>query len=299
MRYRKLDLNLLVALDALLHESNVTKAADRVFLTQPAMSNALARLRRHFQDELITQVGRRMMLTEKGQSMKDEIRAILLRVDAVTQPADAFDPRTVRREFRVSASDYFCSLWVPAIVQYLAQHAPGISVDVLPLGPRLNEELERGEIDLLIVPSVYAVKGYPMYKLFEDDWVCLAWAQSTAPGRRLTMRRFLELEHVVKRQNHPSFPPLEASALAKSGITRQIAVRVPQYGLLPLALVGTDRIATVQRRLAELACTWLPLKMYRFPLECSRVEETMQWHPARDADSGHQWLRQAVITACR
>lgn len=298
MRHEKLDLNLLVALDALLQECSVSRAADRVFLTQPAMSNALGRMRRHFNDELVVQVGRRMVLTEKAAAMKDEVRAILLRISAVTRPVDPFEPATARRHFRIAASDYFSTVAMPAVLALLAQQAPGVAVDVLPLGARLNEDLERGEVDLLVVPDIYALRGYPSDKLFEDDWVCVAWSGSPVARRKLTMTRFMELEHVTKRENHPLFPPMDERELARQGLQRKVAARLPQYGLLPLALPGTDRLATVQRRLALLAAATLPLKILPCPFPCLRLEENMQWHPVRESDSGHLWLREAMVAAC-
>lgn len=298
MRHNKLDLNLLVALDALLQEGSVSRAADRVFLTQPAMSNALARLRRHFNDELVVPVGRRMVLTEKATALKDEVRAILLRITEVTRPVDPFEPGSARRQFRIAASDYFCSVIIPGLLERLAHEAPGIALDVLPLSPRLSEELERGEVDLLISPSIYAAAGFPSRTLFEDDWVCVAWKGSKAPGRRLTLERYLALEHVAKRENHPSFPPMDELEVTRRKLDRKVVARLPQYGLLPMAIVGTDRLATVQRRLAELAVQSLPLAIHRCPFECASLVETMQWHSMRETDSGHQWLRDAVHAAC-
>jgi LysR family transcriptional regulator, nod-box dependent transcriptional activator len=298
MRHEKLDLNLLVALDALLQEQSVSRAADRVFITQPAMSNALARLRAHFQDELVVQVGRRLVLTEKATALKDEVRAILLRISAVTRPTAAFDPAAATRQFRIAASDYFCSVAIPGFLERLARGAPGISVDVLPLSPRLNEDLERGEVDLLVVPALYAVKGYPSRKLFEDDWVCVVWAESAAARRRLTLDAFMAMEHVVKRENHALFPPMDEWMLARAKLHRTVAVRLPQYGLLPLAVVGTERVATVQRRLAEQARASLPLKLLACPFPCEPLQEAMQWHPMREADAGHAWFREQLAAAC-
>ncbi|MBP7566151.1 MAG: LysR family transcriptional regulator [Burkholderiaceae bacterium] len=299
MRYHKLDLNLLVALDALLEESSVSRAADRVFITQSAMSNALGRLRRHFGDDLIVQVGRRMVLTERAQALRAEVRAILMRIQQVTRPADSFEPGTAQRVFRVAASDYFSMVVLPPLLQYLGAQAPQVGLDVMPLGARLSDELERGDVDLLIVPRLYAVKNYPVQVLFEDPWVCVTWSRNTLPGRKLTLARFLAMEHVAKRENHPSFPPLEEWELDRQKISRKVAIRVPQYGLLPLAVIGTQRVATVQSQVAGLYRRWrLPLSIHRCPFACPPLEESMQWHPVRESDAGHAWLREAIATVC-
>lgn len=298
MRHHRLDLNLLVALDALLEEASVSRAAERVFLSQPAMSNALGRLRRHFDDELLVSVGRGMVLTEKAERLKGEVREILLRIQTVTQPADRFDPGTARRHFRVAASDYFSSVAVPALVEHLARSAPGVSLEVLPLSPRVGEELERGEVDLLIAPSVYVAKGHPAQLLFEDEWVCVAWTGNARLNKRLSLAQFLALEHVVKRENHPAFPPLDKLALSRHDLNRQIGVSLPQYMLLPMAVVGTDRIATVQGRLARLFAASSPLRIFKCPVAIAPLQESIQWHSMRDTDSGLQWMRRTLAEVC-
>lgn len=295
MRHHRLDLNLLVALDALLEESSVSRAADRVFLTQSAMSNALARLRRHFGDELIAQVGRRMVLTERGQALRPEVRALLLRIQQVTQPSDAFDPATAQQVFRVAASDYFTMVVLPRLLAHMGRIAPRIGIEVQPLSARLFEDVERGDVDLLIVPRRYAVKQLPIRALFSDEWVCVTWRGHRLPGERLTLENYLAMEHVAKRENHPSFPPLDSLELARQKLSRRITVQVAQYSLLPLMVVGTQRVATVQGRVARLYRDWgAPIAVHGCPFRCPPLEEAMQWHPVREADGGHRWLRETI-----
>ena len=298
MRHEKLDLNLLVALDALLDECSVSRAADRLFLTQSAMSNALGRLRRHYQDELMTQVGRKMVRTQKGEAMRAEVRAILLRIQQVTRPVPPFEPRTASRTFRISASDYFATVAMPGLLQQLESLAPAVRIEVQPLSPKLGEDLERGEIDLLVVPHLYVVKGYASQMLFEDDWVCVAWERTEHVGKRLTVAKYAELEHVVRRPNHPSFLPIDARDAARHGIKRKVAAELPLYALLPLSVVGTQRVATIQRRLATLSARWLPLAIHKCPFPCTPLRETMQWHGVYEADTGHQWLRNLLAAQC-
>lgn len=294
MRYHRLDLNLLVALDALLEEGSVSRAADRVFISQPAMSNALAKLRAHFNDQLITQVGRRMVLTERGQALRPDVRDILLRILELTRPVDDFDPTRDHRQFKLAASDYFAVCVLPRLLHHLERHAPAIELDVLPLSPRLSEELDRGELDILIVPSVYAFEVHRQQSLFEDEWVCIAWKENQRLGKTLSLKQYLELEHVVKRENHPDFPPLDELLTSRAGLVRKVAIRLSQYSLLPVSVVGTDRIATVQRGLAEQYQQWYPLSIYRCPFKTPRLHELMQWHRVNDVDLGHAWLRSAI-----
>lgn len=299
MRHNRLDLNLLVALDALLEESSVSRAAERVFITQSAMSNALARLRKHFGDELITQVGRRMVLTERGQQLRPEVRAILLKIQEVAQPSAEFDPATARKEFRIGASDYFGMVALPQLIAHLSRHAPHVDIEVLPLTARLFEDVERGDLDLLVVPRLYAMKNLPIRSLFEDEWACVTWKKFELPGGAFTLQTFLALQHVAKRDNSPNFPSVIELEMENRKLDRKVAVRVPHYGLVPLMVIGTERVATVQARVARMYMKWrLPLALHACPFPCAPLEETMQWHPMREKDEGHRWLRDTVAKIC-
>lgn len=299
MRYHRLDLNLLVALDALLEESSVSRAAERVFITQSAMSNALGRLRRHFGDELVTQVGRRMVLTEKGHQLRPEVRTILLKIQAVTQPSVEFDPQSASKEFRIGASDYFGMVVLPKLVAHLSHHAPRIQVEAMPLTARLFEDVERGDIDLLVVPRRYAVKNLPLQSLFEDEWSCVTWNQCRLPPGGLSLKAYADMEHVAKRDNSPNFPSVIELDMASRKLKRHIAVRVPHYGLVPLMVIDTQRVATVQTRIAQMYVKWkLPLMLHPCPFPVSPLEEAMQWHPMRENDTGHQWFRGTVASVC-
>ena len=127
----------------------------------------------------------------------------------------------------------------------------------------------------------------------------MTWNENPVIQGKLTLRTYLTSEHVAKRKNHPDFLPMDDWNLAKLKLTRNVAVRVPQYGLLPFAVVGTQRIATVQRRLAQIYAKLLPISIHACPFKYSMLEELMQWHPVREADSGHRWLRGVIELACR
>jgi DNA-binding transcriptional LysR family regulator len=299
MRYHRLDLNLLVALDALLEESSVSRAAERVFITQSAMSNALARLRKHFGDDLITQVGRRMVLTDRGHQLRPEVRAILLKIQGVVSPAVAFDPFTASKEFRIGASDYFGMVVLPLLVAHLSRHAPNITLEVLPLTGRLFEDVERGDVDLLVVPRRYTVRTLSIAALFEDEWCCVTWKKHRLGTDGLTLDTFMASEHVTKRDNNPNFPSVIEFDLESRKLRRRVAVRVPQYAQVPLMVIGTTRVATVQRRIAETYKAWgLPLTLHPCPFPSAPLEEAMQWHPTRERDTSHQWLRDTVQKVC-
>lgn len=299
MRYNRLDLNLLIALDALLEERSVSRAAQRVFLSQPAMSNALGRLREHYGDELVVSVGRRMVLTERGESLQREVRDLMLRIQQVAQPGSKFDPTTDRRTFSIAASDYFSLVVLPELLQYCAVHAPAICLDVQPLSPRLSDEIDRGDVDLLIIPDVYRFSQHCSQTLFQDIWVCVAAADNDVVRKGLTSDAYFSASHVVKRENNTMFQPLDEMVLSRRRVVRNVYAKVPQYGLLAPAVSGTPHLATVQKRMAELFAKTFPIQLLPLPIELPPLIELMQWHELREADSGHQWLREAVALVCR
>ncbi|MDX3905936.1 MAG: LysR family transcriptional regulator [Pigmentiphaga sp.] len=298
MRYHKLDLNLLVALDALLEEASVSRAAERIYLSQPAMSSALSRLREHFGDPLLVSLGRRMVLTDRAQALRGEVREILLRIQEVTQPAGDFEPARAQRTFSIAASDYFSVVVLPRLLAHCARHAPGIHLEIYPLSPKLSEGLERGEIDLLIIPSVYALPDYPQATLFEDPWLAIAWQGNALIGDTLTEDQYFDLEHVIKRENHPMFPPLDERSLSSFKRRRKVAAGVPQYSLLPMCLPATPHIATVQSGLARRYAQWLPLRLMDLPITIPPLTEVMQWPRHKAGDDGMRWLRDSISEVC-
>ena len=197
MRFNKLDLNLLVALDVLLVERNVSRSADRLHVTQSAVSNALARLRDYFDDEILVPVGRRMELTPRAELLKEAVRDILVRIESSVTAKPLFEPRTSDRRFRIFVSDYTMITLVPHVLALAGQQAKAVEFELLPQTNLAHRPLERGEADLLIIPSEYASSEHPTEALFDEDFVCVCWDQSAYAGGKLTRRKFLEASHVV------------------------------------------------------------------------------------------------------
>ena len=155
MRFNKLDLNLLVALDALLTERNISRAGQRIHLSQPATSNALARLRDYFQDELLIPQGRQLILSARAQELIEPVREVLMRIDSTIATQPTFDPVDAIRKFVLLMSDYSASVFIPTLIERLYKLAPGISLDLRQLDERPLEQLDKSEVDLLIIPSQY------------------------------------------------------------------------------------------------------------------------------------------------
>ena len=176
------DLNLLVALDALLRECNVTQAGNRLNLSQPAMSGALARLRSHFQDELLVSVGRRMVRTPLGDELVQPVRDILLQVRGTLEARSGFDPATSTRHLTIAASDYVIAILMADALRRVRCEAPHITFDLRPLGPRADEALDNAELDFLIAPASAEFEAHASEVLFEDSFTCVAWSGNSAVG---------------------------------------------------------------------------------------------------------------------
>ncbi len=298
MRFNRLDLNLLIALDALLRERSITRAAERLNLTPSAVSSALARLREYFDDELLVQVGRRMEPTPRAEGLHDAVRDVLVRIDSTIASQPRFDPATSDRTFRIFLSDYTQFVLAPHLLALVTEQRGTVRFEFLPQITNPQRALERGEADLMIIPRAFLSPEHPEEVLHVDDFVCVVWRNGALAEGELTFERYLAAGHVVMR------PPVggeayEAWFVRRYGVTRRIAVTT--YGFAPLAALvcGTDHVATMHARLARVfAATW-PLAIKPSPLPIERIEQAVQWHKYRTQDPGLAWLRDLLRQAVR
>ena len=188
MNLQGFDLNLLVALDALLTERNVTRAGRRMNLSQSAMSGALGRLRVFFKDELLVVVGRRMVLTPLAQDLIQPLRDVLLQVQSTVANKPRFDPGSSERHFSIAVSDYVMSVLIVDLLRHVKVEAPKITFDLRPVGRRATEDLDGGELDFLIAPE-YLAAVHPAEVLFEDSHTCLAWNRNRHVGSSISLDR--------------------------------------------------------------------------------------------------------------
>jgi DNA-binding transcriptional LysR family regulator len=298
MDFGGLDLNLLVALDALFAEKNVSRAGERLHLSQSATSGALARLREAFHDPLLVQVGRTMTLTPLAEGLVEPVREFLLHAEAIVNNSPHFDPAHSTRRFRLLMSDYVETVVMTEALPRLQELAPGVTMEFMPNIEGGTQALERGEIDLTITPSRYLSPAHPSERLFEDEFTCLAWSGNTKVGRQISLETYLSLGHVVvrfgKQHQLPSFDEWFVEHFAHK---RRIEVVTTAFNMVPQLLIGTTRIATLHRRLAVFHQRYLPLKFVAPPLEIPRLEECMQWHRSRDRDPGTVWVRSVLKEA--
>jgi DNA-binding transcriptional LysR family regulator len=298
LRYKRLDLNLLVALDALLTEGNISRAAERVHLSQPAMSNALARLREYFADELLVAHGRQMMLTPRARSLQQPVREILMRVDSDVVAPAVFDPASSRRVFSMLVSDFTTTVFMPQLLQALYAQAPGVQLFLRPQASSPQQLLEDGDADFLIIPVQYVSSLHPCVPLFEDDYVVVGWTGNTVVGKTLSREQYLQAGHVVSSfgsQGQRQLPVLEGWFLERDGISRRVEVTAPSLAALPGLVVGTNRLATVHRRIALQAQTHLPIRVWPSPIRIPKLVQMLQWNKLREADPGLRWLRDQCL----
>jgi DNA-binding transcriptional LysR family regulator len=292
MHFEQLDLNLLVALDALLTERSTTAAGARVHLTQSAMSGALARLREFFNDDLLTQVGRKMVPTPLGESLAEPVRHILLEIKSTIYTQPGFDAATSKRHFSVMMSDYVDTVLMSEVLRRAEAAAPHVRFNIVSndVGNPI-EFLERADVDLLIMPREYLSDKHPHEDLYTDTYACIVWTGNPLVGETLTREQYLDLGHVVLQFGRGRIPVQDEWFLTKLGLTRRIEVRAMNFNSVPQHIVGSNRIATIHRRLAEHYVKYLPLRILTPPYELPCLTEAVQWHSLFGEDAGNRWLR--------
>jgi DNA-binding transcriptional LysR family regulator len=300
MNFNRLDLNLLVALDALLSEQSTTNAGERLHLTQSATSAALARLRGYFGDELLVPVGRRMVLTPLGHSLVQPIRDILIRIRATSEMRPTFDPQTATRAFSFVMSDYLATILMTEVTRMVQQLAPHVSIEILTPGDTPAQLLERGDIDFLLMPEPCLSPLHPSAPLLQDGYVCAVWNDNPLVGEQLSIDQYMSLGHVERRFCKSTGPTtmLDHFWLGR-GYTRKIEVIVPTFDLVPQFIVGTTRIATLHTRLAKLYARHLSIRLVPLPIDPPALREAIQWHQYWNQDPGSIWMRQILKEAVK
>ncbi|WP_216870785.1 LysR substrate-binding domain-containing protein [Modestobacter excelsi] len=291
MELPSLDLNLVVVLHALLEERNVTRAGERVGLSQPGTSSALARLRRHFDDPLLERVGTVYELTPLAQALRGQLGSTMEQLQRVLAAQPRFDPATADRRFTVACSDSVLTVLGPGLVAAVTRAAPHVSLDLRSLDRRVVTDplaLLR-DVDLLVVPrGLFSLPDVPSVELYRDRWVCATWRGNTAVGDRLSLADVGRARWVMPFQELLMASPADA-ALATLGVDRHCAVRVESFSLLDRLVVGTELLVLFHERLAgEL--TAHDLRVVELPVELPPITETAWSHPSRRLDPGHRWL---------
>ncbi|WP_068300804.1 LysR family transcriptional regulator [Pararhodobacter sp. CCB-MM2] len=295
MRFRQLDLNLLVALDALLDSRSVTAAAQQMNLSQAAMSNALARLRRHFDDPLLVRAGREMVMTARAQSLRGEVRELLDRIEASVFTPAPFDPAQRARNITLHAADAAAIGVIARLGRHLHRHAPGITLSLRPLSDDSWRALDRGEADLLLVPRQYAATDQPMAQLYTEPFRVLACREGAYAEGPLTQAAYLTAEHVTVELGGDRKVPVDRAIIEHGHGRLRAGITVSSQAMVAWHVTGTDRLGTVPASLAAEQCAVLPLVSHPLPLEVPPLQMVLQWRRLAEGDPTLEWLR-GVLT---
>lgn len=295
-----LNLNALTALDALLVERNVTRAARRVGITQPAMSQTLARMRGVFDDPLLVRKGRAMVLTPRAQAMLAPLSDALLSVERAVQLGMGFEPATSTRIFRIALADLSVTMVLPSLLRVTAAQAPGVRIQTESASVgRLSDKLSSGEIDLVLAVYLSSPEGLRRETLLTEDYVCLV-----RRGHALARRKRVRIEE-YGLHGHVTYTPVgfvpRPMSEAVPGLTTGSWIRasVPYLLALPDVVRSTDLVATVPRSLLSAPINFDGVVTLEAPPELPTVVNSQWWHPLFDSDPAHQWLRERVSDVFR
>jgi len=292
---RRLDLNLLVTLDVLLAEHNVTRAAERLNFSQPSISVHLAKLRDIFGDPLLLPGPRGMRPTARAEELREPLRQALEALELAVSPAAPFDPAQANQTWRIAASDYGESTILLPAMATLRAAAPGARIAVLELSPPdIARQAEQGVIDLALHTSEEAPAHMRHRRLFTERYVLAGRAGHPRLKRKPTLKQFCALEHVIVSPDGGGFTGVTDQALAQAGLARRVALSVPHFLFMISVLTQTDLVAMLPERLARGNPA---LRTVAPPLAVPGYDMTMLWHERSHRDPAHQWLRERLIAS--
>ncbi|MDU8500690.1 LysR family transcriptional regulator [Pseudomonas syringae] len=294
---RTLDLNLLKALDALLDERSVTRAADRLSLTQPAVSGMLNRLRESFDDPLFVRAQRGIVPTLRAEQLATPVKQLLADIEGMLQP-QAFAPLTASMTVRLASTDYALRAVVVPFLSVLREQAPNIRVSIQPIdNQELANQLDRGDIDLALITPETTTPGLHAVPLFDEHYVCVMRADHPdAVQGKLSLDRFCALNHVLVSPSGGSFQGVTDDALEKLGRSRRVTVSVTSFLVLPEILMLSDLIAVVPSR---LAIGNAGLTLLEPPVEIPGFRKALAWHERTHRDAGHRWVRSLMVNTAQ
>jgi DNA-binding transcriptional LysR family regulator len=292
---RRLDLNLLVTLDVLLAEHNVTRAAERLNFSQPSISVHLAKLRDIFGDPLLLPGPRGMRPTARAEELREPLRLALEALSHAVSPAAAFDPALAEQTWRVAATDYGESTILLPAMASLRVAAPGTRLAVMEMSPpHIARQAEQGIIDLAFHTSDGAPQSMRHRLLFKESYVLAGRAGHPRLKRRPTPKQFCELEHVIVSPDGGGFSGATDKVLAQAGLERRVVLSVPHFLFVISALIQTDLVAMLPERLVRGNPA---LRVVAAPVDIPGYEMAMLWHERSHRDPAHQWLRDHIAAS--
>jgi DNA-binding transcriptional LysR family regulator len=294
------DLNLLVAFDALVAEGNVTRAADRVGLTQPAMSHALGRLRKLVGDPLFVRTSQGMVPTPRAAELVEPIRRALGEIDRALFQPPRFDPGSATRSFNLAAVDFGALVVLPPLLARVRVEAPHADLVVRQLrADTIEQQLVEGEVDV----AVGMVHDEPPWmahrKLFEERFICLARQGHPVVKGAISLEQFVALEHALVAPRQHRSAGFVDRALAKRGLRRRVALTLPHFLVAPFVVASSDLVLTLPGRVARTFAGMMDLQLVQPPLEVEQFFVSAYWHERQTRDPAHGWLREVLVDVCK
>ncbi len=290
-----IDLNLLIAFDTLMSTRNVTRAAEQLKVTQPAMSNILRRLRETLQDPVLVRTKEGMLPTRRALELIGPVRAGLGHLQSALHSTGGFDPALSTDTIRIATEDYCEFVLFPQIAERLCREAPGLKVQIRPISGRLPiRALQTGEVDLVVSPMFDTSTGMHCRKLFKEDFACLLRKGHPAVKKRISLRRYASLKHVLVSPSGGTKSYID-DMLAERGMHREVALTTPHFLAAPFIVARSDYVLTALTRVAEAFAQQAPLSIYPSPLSIPKFWVHMTWHELNNEAPKHRWFRQLVL----
>lgn len=296
---RGLDLHALECLDMLIRQGSVSRAAERLGMSQSSTSEMLARLREHFGDPLLVRGREGMVPTPQALVLLPRLRRTLEEMRALLDEGRSFDPAAASMRFRITTSDYTQLLLMPRLTQRLRLEAPSCALDVLPIHLlRVAEALDSGELDLALAYYPDPPPALRRAPLFSDRYVCIARPGHPARLGTLSAEEFAALSHIsVSPSGLSYFSSVVDSALEAQGLTRRVAVSSPHFLLAAHLVSQSDMVLALPSQAAAQLAEFMPIACFEIPLQMRAVEVAMYWHERTNQSKAHQWLRDRVRDA--
>lgn len=293
VNFRGVDLNLLTVLEALLGERNVTRAAQRLGMSQPAVSRALARLRAMFDDELLVDGAGGYRLSARAEELAPVLRRTLAGIGDMLE-ARTFDPAKATGRLRLVTPDLYAAVVAPPLLAFIDREGPGLDIEFVAPDPTVFDRLDSDGIDAILGVADSAPPGIKRRKLFDDTYVTLLRSGHPATEGPLTLERFLELQHIAISITGAGLAPID-SLLAAMGHARRVRVRVPNFLAAVEIAARSDLVMTLPESLARTAAGMHRFVMRTPPADPGRFALSMFWHARHHGSSAHIWLRNAIV----
>ncbi len=297
MRFQGLDLNLLIVLDALLKEKSITRAAHRLYVSQPAVSSALKKLRTHYSDPILTRVGRRMEMTPKAKALREPLTDLLSQIEATVTLEPGFNPSSDKRNFNIAMSGYCAEVFGIRLAREIARSTSNVQLQIVELAADALAETKYGHLDFCItVPASSSFEDSGTYRdlssqpLFDDQFVLAADCSNDRVNDRLTVSDFLSLGYVETRFGGNMISLVE-DRFRRIKTRSASRICVPSFLKALEVVSGTPMVTVAPLLLFERYEKFFKLKKVKTPIRLPKLNETLYWHPRSDRDPAHRWLR--------